>query len=85
MRRLAYGGGFGRKVHDFLTADLCPACHRFMDTLSRDKATSYVHIELFLHFIVLTIERRFVQGVVIVRGQREPRPHKIPKILPRRI
>lgn len=84
VRRLAYGGGHGKKCHDFLTADLCGACHHFMDTLSRDKGRAYEHSELFLHFIVLTLERRFVQGVIVVRGQREPRMKALAKIVPRR-
>lgn len=84
-RRLAYGGGLGKKVHDFLTADLCPVCHQYMDTLSRDKDRAFLHSEEFLHFIVLTLERRFVQGAVVVKGAREPRIEKLSKIVPRRI
>lgn len=84
-RRLLYGGGMGIKVHDFLIADLCPACHRYMDTLSRDKERAFLHSEEFLHYIVLTQERRFVQGIIVVRGAREPRVERLAKIVPRRL
>jgi hypothetical protein len=70
VRRLALGGGYGIKVHDFLIADLCPLCHKLMDTISRDKSRAYEHSEEFLFYIALTIERRFVQGVIeIARGR----------------
>lgn len=65
-RRLSYGGGYGQKVHDFLTADLCDDCHVYMDRLSRDKSKKWEHSEEFQHYIILTIERRFVQGVIVV-------------------
>lgn len=84
VRRLAYGGGLGKKVHDFLTADLCQACHLLMDTTSRDKELAFLHSEEFLHLIVLTLERRFVQEVVVVKGQRESKPERLSKIVPRR-
>jgi hypothetical protein len=85
VRRGSYGGGLSKKVHDFLTADLCPACHLIMDTLSRDKELAFIHSEEFLHLIVLTLERRFVHGVIVVKGQREPRLERLSKIVPRRI
>lgn len=69
-RRLAYGGGLGIKVHDFLIADLCAECHLYMDQLSRDKEKRWEHSEEFHHYIALTLERRFVQGVVMVKWAR---------------
>lgn len=66
VRRLSYGGGYGQKVHDFLIADLCPGCHLYMDQLSRDKSKKWEHSEEFQHYIILTIERRFVQGLIVV-------------------
>lgn len=66
VRRLQLGGGFGIKVHDFLTADLCHDCHGYMDTISREKEKRYGHSEEFFYYIALTLERRFVQGVVVV-------------------
>jgi hypothetical protein len=66
-RRLAYGGGFGIKVHDFLIAHLCDRCHREMDQLSRDKAHKYEHSEEFLHLIALTWIRLFHEGLIGVR------------------
>lgn len=72
VRRGSYGGGFGQKVHDFLTADLCPGCHSYMDSASRDKSKKWEHSEEFQHYIILTLERRFVQGVIVVsRGRHE--------------
>jgi hypothetical protein len=75
VRRLRLGGGYGIKVHDFLTADLCQECHLYMDTLSRDKEKRYGHSEEFFYYIALTWERRFLQGVVMVarKGERADR------------
>lgn len=66
VRRLQLGGGFGIKVHDFLTADLCQECHGYMDTISREKEKRYGHSEEFFYYIALTWERRFLQGIVVV-------------------
>jgi hypothetical protein len=66
-RRLAYGGGFGIKVHDFLIAHLCAACHRQMDQSSRDKARKYEHSEEFLHLVALTLIRLFHKGLIGVK------------------
>ena len=66
VRRLKLGGGYGIKVHDFLTADLCQECHTYMDTISREKEKRYGHSEEFLYYIALTWERRFLQGVIVV-------------------
>lgn len=92
VRRHAYGGGYGKKVHDFLIADLCQECHVYMDTISRERSQSdeqdkdgaFLHSEEFLHFVVLTLERRFVQGVIVVKGMRAPRIEKLSKLVPRR-
>lgn len=69
-RRLAYGGGYGIKVHDFLIAHLCEECHRWMDSLSRDKRKLWEHSEEFLHLIALTLARLFARGVLVVRSAR---------------
>ena len=61
-RRLSYNGGFGIKVDDWMIADLCGECHRYMDTLSRDKSKKWEHSEEFLHYIMLTILRRAKRG-----------------------
>jgi hypothetical protein len=66
VRRLQLGGGYGLKVHDFLTADLCQECHGYMDTISREKEKRYGHSEEFFYYIALTWERRFVQGLLSV-------------------
>lgn len=66
-RRLAYGGGFGIKVHDFLIAHLCAQCHREIDQLSRNKAHRYDHSEEFLHLIALTLIRLFDEGLIGVK------------------
>lgn len=81
VRRLSFGGGYGQKVHDFLIADLCPGCHLYMDSLSRDKEKRYEHSEEFLYYIALTWERRFIQGVIVVARLADPRalePDPIP-------
>lgn len=70
VRRLKLGGGYGIKVHDWLTADLCQECHVWMDTLSREKEKRYGHSEEFFYYIALTLERRFLQGTIVVaRGK----------------
>lgn len=56
-RRHAYGGGMSLKGHDAIGAHLCHACHRFMDTLSRDKANKWLSSEEFLHLCALTFIR----------------------------
>lgn len=66
VRRLKLGGGHSIKVHDFLTADLCQACHTYMDTISREKEKRYGHSEEFFYYIALTWERRFLQGTLQV-------------------
>jgi len=66
VRRLQLGGGYGIKVHDFMTADLCSGCHEYMDTLSREKEKRYGHSEEFFYYIALTMERRFLQGTLVV-------------------
>ena len=63
-RRLAYGGGFGRKVADLAGAHLCARCHLEMDQLSRDKARKWDHSEEFLHYCMLTILRLADQGEI---------------------
>ena len=71
VRRLKLGGGYGIKVHDFLTADLCQECHTYMDTLSREKEKRYGHSEEFFYYIALTWERRFLHGTIVVSRSRE--------------
>ena len=62
VRRLAYGGGMGIKVHDCLVADLCGECHEYMDRLSRDKEGRWGHSEEMQHYVLLTIAKRFEKG-----------------------
>jgi hypothetical protein len=66
-RRHAYGGGLSIKVWDFLIAHLCANCHRYMDTLSRDKYKAWEHSEEFLHVIALTLAQLFERGIIIVK------------------
>lgn len=63
-RREAYGGGFGIKVNDLIGAHMCPECHHFMDTLSRDKSMKWEHSEEFLHLCMLTILRLKERGTL---------------------
>lgn len=67
LRRLAYGGGMGIKVWDFLIAHLCGQCHAHMDTLNRDKHTAWEHSEEFLHLIALTLAKLFDKGIIQVK------------------
>jgi hypothetical protein len=84
MRRGSYGGGMGQKVWDFCMADLCDMCHEWMDRLSRDKTRAVEHSEEFQHLILLTLVRRFDEGVIVVKGQRERKYKRPSKIVPRR-
>lgn len=65
-RRHSYGGGMGHKGHDAVAAFLCAACHRRMDTESRDKAHKWEHSEEMLHYCALTWIRR-VDAMLWVR------------------
>jgi hypothetical protein len=69
-RRLSYGGGLGRKVHDLVGAHLCYRCHQDMDLLSRSAADKWLHSEEFQHLVILTILRLYEQGTILVKGER---------------
>jgi hypothetical protein len=75
-RRLDYGGGMSIKVHDFCVADLCSECHSYMDTRSRDKEGRWGHSEEFLHYVMLTLAKRFDSGAVRVAMKGE---HLLPE------
>ena len=81
VRRLKLGGGYGIKVHDFLTADLCQECHTYMDTISREKEKRYGHSEEFFYYIALTWERRFLQGIIVVARKGERGEELAPDVL----
>ena len=63
VRRLSYGGGFGRKVHDLVMAHLCAECHQWMDQALRatmvDEDEKWHHSEEFLHLCMLTLLRLY--------------------------
>jgi hypothetical protein len=63
-RRHAYGGGMSRKGHDAVAAHLCAACHSYMDTWGRERASRWEHSEEFLHLCALTFVRLIEQGVL---------------------
>ncbi len=85
MRRGSYGGGLSQKVWDLCIADLCDVCHIFMDRVSRDKSKAIEHSEEFQHLVLLTLMRRFDEGVIVVKGQREKKYTPPSKIVPRRL
>lgn len=70
VRRLAYHGGLGQKVHDLLIAHLCSECHRWLDTLSKDKTLRWEHSEEFHHWIAVTLLRLLERGILVVKGAR---------------
>lgn len=70
FRRLAYGGGLGRKVHDLAMAHLCQRCHEWMDRLSRNKEDKVIHSEEFNHLCLLTILRLYEQNILLIKGQK---------------
>lgn len=67
-RRLSYGGGLSKKVHDLVMAHLCGECHRYMDTLAREREKRWEHSEEFLHAVMLTILRLMARGIIVVKG-----------------
>lgn len=69
-RRLAYGGGLGKKVHDLVIAHLCQRCHAWMDQLSRLKEDKWLHSEEFQHVVLLTILRLYEDGLLLVKGEK---------------
>lgn len=69
-RRLAYHGGYNIKVHDICIAHLCGECHKWIDTLSRDKEKRWEHSEEFQHWILMTIIRLIERGILVVKGAR---------------
>lgn len=71
VRRGAYGGGMGIKVHDFCVADLCGGCHEYMDRLSRDKEGRWGHSEEFLHYVILTLAKRFTRDQIRIARKNE--------------
>jgi hypothetical protein len=75
-RRGSYGGGYGIKVHDFCVADLCAECHRYMDTLSRDKEGRWGLSEEFQHYVLLTLAKRFEKGQLAIWNTKTSRYHK---------
>lgn len=64
VRRLAYGGGLGKKVHDLVGAHLCFSCHRVFDTDSRSKDGRWIHSEEFQHRVLLTLMRLWEKGLI---------------------
>lgn len=82
VRRSAYGGGLGRKVHDIVMAHLCDKCHIWMDQLQRadsrnelpegfEDSLKWMHSEEFLHLCILTVIRLLDQDVLVVKGKRK--------------
>ena len=63
-RRHSYGGGMGHKGNDAVAAMLCAACHRWADTLSRNKDKRWELSEEFLHCCALTWIRWLELGVL---------------------
>lgn len=64
VRRHAYGGGLGRKVHDLVLAHLCASCHAHFDTGAKDKEGRWLLSEELQHLVLLTILRLWAQGVI---------------------
>ncbi len=62
LRQHIYGKGRGIKCHDLCVADLCSECHVFFDQPTERK--SIESSEDFQHCIILTMVRRFEQGVL---------------------
>jgi len=63
-KAIGFGGGTGYKCPDFLIGDVCVECHARLDSGSwrNDHQTR-------MRIFALTIERRFHQGLLVVRGE----------------
>jgi hypothetical protein len=61
------GKGFGIKPSDAATAELCQRCHAFFDGYETDN--DYMRSQEFLMLVLLTIERRLHDGVLIVKNK----------------
>lgn len=59
---LRLGKGRGIKPDDFCGADLCQKCHAAFDGYERDN--DYERAFEFMVLVLLTIRRRFEQGVI---------------------
>lgn len=66
VRRGAYGGGLGAKVHDLIGAQMCQTHHYEMDTGNRDKEKRWDNSEQFQHYILLTLIRLYEQGKLVI-------------------
>lgn len=67
QRQFIYGKGKGIKCHDLAGADLCEPCHQYFDQYKwKDELTEDQASEEFLHLCILTIVRRFQDGVLKV-------------------
>lgn len=63
-RQHDYGKGRGIKGEDAAGADLCVRCHQYFDNY--ESGNTVERSEEFLHLCMLTVIRRFRQGVIRV-------------------
>ncbi len=68
-RSQSFGKGMGIKPHDLCIADLCMNCHKLFDSyqggFAADKFERKIELsERFLYYIMLTLIRRFEQGIL---------------------
>jgi len=77
--------GSGMKAPDLLGAIGCSACHDIVDNRAASYAFTYEQRRLFLlEGVMRTQVWLLEQGIVLIRGEREPRPERLSKIVPRR-
>ena len=69
IRQHLYGKGRGKKCHDFAMADLCTSCDAVLSEGAAPKDDWQKRLmwsEEFQHYCLLTLMRRFSEGVLAI-------------------
>lgn len=78
--------GAGIKAPDVFGAIGCSACHDVVDNRAASYAFTYEMRRLYLlEGVMRTLVWMMERGILVVKGEREPRPERLSKIVPRRL
>lgn len=77
--------GSGMKASDLLAAFACSSCHDYVDGRTQSAASYDERRLLLLDGIVRTQCWLIERGILVAKGDREPRVERVSKILPRRL
>lgn len=83
--RIADISGMSLKAPDAIAALGCDKCHDVCDGRMPSQYTYEQRRLMLLEGFARTICLRIQQGYIVTKGEREPRPEKLRKIVPRRI